>query len=90
MGSKAKKSAQSKTRNANKSTKGRVKLAATKSAPPASAGPAEEQFVKGLLVRGEAAKPTPDGKLPLQATHVIETENKDGSAKVRRVRFKLF
>jgi hypothetical protein len=46
--------------------------------------------VKGLLVRGEAARLTPDGKLPLDATHVIEKENEDGTAKVRRTRFKLF
>ena len=90
MGGKGKKPARTKTRSAKKGTKGRVKPAATKSALPAAAGPAEAQFVKGLLVRGEAAKLTPDGKLPLQATHIIETENKDGSAGVRRARFKLF
>jgi hypothetical protein len=89
MGGKGKKPARTKTRNTKKGTKGRVKPA-TKSALPAAAGPEEAQFVKGLLVRGEAAKLTPDGKLPLQATHIIETENKDGSAGVRRARFKLF
>ena len=48
-----------------------------------------ERFVNDLLVRGEAAKPNKEGKLPLQATHVI-TEEKDGTVKVRRVRFKLY
>jgi hypothetical protein len=90
MSSKGKKKAPRKTRSAQKNTKGQVKPVGGKSALPAATGPAEEQFVKGLLVRGEAAKPTPGGKLPLEATHLIETENKDGSAKVRRVRFKLF
>jgi hypothetical protein len=52
--------------------------------------PDQSRFVNDLLVRGEAAKLTPDGKLPLRATHIVEKQNKDGSAVVRRARFKLF
>jgi hypothetical protein len=52
--------------------------------------PPEQRFVKDLLVRGEAAKLDSEGKLPLNATHVIEKENQDGTATVRRVRYKLF
>ena len=52
--------------------------------------PASERFVKDLLVRGEAAPLDPGGKLPLEATHVIEKQNQDGTASVRRLRYKLF
>jgi hypothetical protein len=58
-------------------------------ATPVPAGAAEQQFVQGLLVREEAAKPV-KGKLPLNATHVITKENPDGTAEVKRVRFKTF
>jgi hypothetical protein len=47
------------------------------------------RFVRDLLVRGEAAKPDAKGKLPLEATHVITSEQQDGSVTVKRVRFKL-
>jgi hypothetical protein len=57
-------------------------------ATPAPGVP-EQQFVQGLLVREEAAKPV-RGKLPLNATHVITKENPDGTAEVKRVRFKTF
>lgn len=49
-----------------------------------------DQFVKGLLVRGEAVKPTKEGKLPLNATHVVRKKNKDGTVEVKRVRYKAF
>ncbi len=51
---------------------------------------ASERFVKDLLVRGEAAKPDAKGKLPLEATHAITKEDKEGTAEVRRARFKYF
>ncbi|HET9837860.1 MAG TPA: hypothetical protein VFR84_06470 [Candidatus Angelobacter sp.] len=51
---------------------------------------ASDRFVKDLLVRGEAAEPTPEGKLPLRATHAITRKNPDGTAQVERVRFKAF
>lgn len=47
------------------------------------------RFVRDLLVRGEAAKPDAKGKLPLEATHVITSEQPDGGVTVKRVRFKL-
>jgi hypothetical protein len=56
----------------------------------AEKGQTSGQFVRGLLVRGEAAKPTKEGKLPLDATHVITKENEDGTVEVRRVRYKAF
>jgi hypothetical protein len=56
----------------------------------AEKGQSSGQFVRGLLVRGEAAKPTKEGKLPLDATHVITKENEDGTVEVRRVRYKAF
>jgi len=58
--------------------------------PAASQGAAEKRFVNDVLVRGEAAPLTADGKLPLTATHILEKQNEDGSAVVRRARFKLF
>ena len=57
---------------------------------PTTEGQSSRQFVRGLLVRGEAAKPTKEGKLPLDATHVITKENEDGTVEVRRVRYKAF
>ena len=51
---------------------------------------AEERFVQDLVVRQEAAKPTEDGRLPLEATHVITKDDKKGTAVVKRVRFKLY
>jgi hypothetical protein len=75
---------------------------ATRSASPGSAGTSEapdnpdacetaDRFAKDVEVRGEAAKLTPDGKLPLDATHVVVEENPDGTAKkIERARFKAF
>jgi hypothetical protein len=51
---------------------------------------ASDRFVKDLLVRGDAAPLTPDGKLPSHATHVIKKRKDDGTAEVERVRYKLF
>jgi hypothetical protein len=51
---------------------------------------ATDRFVKDLLVRGDAAKPDSTGAVPRDATHVIENQNEDGTAAVRRVRYKLF
>ena len=49
-----------------------------------------DRFVKDLVVRGEAAKPDQHGKLPLDATHAITKEEKDGTVVVKRARFKYF
>lgn len=51
---------------------------------------ATDRFVKDLLVRGDAATRDSSGKVPLDATHVIESPNEDGTAVVKRVRYKLF
>ena len=60
-----------------------------KGAAKGGAGAASPRFVRDLLVRGEAAKADAKGKLPLEATHVITSEQPDGSVTVQRVRFKL-
>jgi len=60
-----------------------------KGAAKGGAGASSPRFVRDLLVRGEAAKPDAKGKLPLEATHVITSEQPDGSVTVQRVRFKL-
>jgi hypothetical protein len=60
------------------------------SQPATSQGAAEKRFVNDVLVRGEAAPLAPDGKLPLNATHILEKQNDDGSAVIKRARFKLF
>jgi hypothetical protein len=64
------------------------KKAAKRAAKPDEA--ASGRFIQDLLVRKEAAKPGKDEKLPPEATHVITKENADGTAEVKRVRFKLF
>jgi len=51
---------------------------------------ASERFVKDLLVRGEAAKPDIEGTLPLEATHAVTKEEKDGTVEVKRARFKYY
>jgi len=59
-------------------------------AQPVPQQPGSNKFVNDLLTRGEAAELTEDGKLPLEATHVIQKKNPDGSVEVKRARFKLF
>jgi len=49
-----------------------------------------ERFVKDLLVREEAVKPTDSGALPGDATHAITKQNPDGTVEVKRARFKAF
>jgi hypothetical protein len=60
-----------------------------KSAAKKTASRKSPRFVRDLLARGEAAKPDAKGKLPLEATHVITSEQQRGSVTVKRVRFKL-
>jgi len=57
-----------------------------------SANDAQEKFESDLRIRGEAAPLDPNGKLPLDATHEIVEEKKDGktTAKIQRRRFKMF
>ena len=47
-------------------------------------------FVRGLVARGEAAHPNPDGTLPPGATHEIVGHAEDGTPIVRRKRFSAF
>jgi hypothetical protein len=53
---------------------------------------AQEKFERDLRIRGEAAPLDDSGKLPLDATHEIVQEKKDGktTTKIQRRRFKLF
>ena len=50
---------------------------------------AAEHFTKGVLIRGEAAKPI-DGKLPSGATHEIVEENDEGLPKIERRRYSAY
>jgi hypothetical protein len=53
--------------------------------------PAAKRFVRDLLIRGEAARPTPEGDLPPGATHIIvEDDEDDGLPTVKRERFSLY
>ena len=64
--------------------------AADRSKPGRSAAAkAAEEFVRGVLVRGEAAKAGRRGKLPPGATHEIVSEAETGLPKLRRRRFSL-
>jgi hypothetical protein len=49
----------------------------------------QESYVRGLLVRGEAARSV-DGKLPPGATHEIVEEREGELPKVRRRRYSAF
>lgn len=46
-------------------------------------------FVRGVLVRGEAAKPSKSGKLPKEATHEI-VEDAEGRAVLKRHKFTAY
>ena len=50
---------------------------------------AKEAFVRGVIERGEAAKPDRNGKLPPGATHEIVEEVEGELPKIRRRRFSL-
>ena len=52
--------------------------------------PGTASFVKGLVERGEAARPGPDGSLPPGATHEIVGETEAGLPILRRRRFRSF
>ena len=47
----------------------------------------EQRFVRDLLIRGEAAKPSPEGELPPGSTHKIVDANEKGLSEVERERF---
>lgn len=77
-----------------KKAKSRKRAPAATQAPARStvvsriAKPAAELFVKGVLVRGEAAKAV-KGKLPPGVTHEIVRKGDDGLLIIRRRRFSL-
>jgi hypothetical protein len=50
---------------------------------------AREAFVRGIIERGEAAKPDRNGKLPPGVTHEIVEEVEGELPKIRRRRFSL-
>lgn len=52
--------------------------------------PETESFIKGLVDRGEAAKPDAAGKLPPGATHEIVGETETGLPIVVRRRFSAY
>ena len=83
---------QSTSRTRNKSRKGTKPSRKPRSSKLETKenNPASERFVKDLLVRGEAAKPDAEGNLPLDATHVLTKENEDGTAEVKRARYKYY
>lgn len=84
----------------NKSTRRKKKLALGKSpakgqrknqeVEAGSPKGSSSKFVSDLLIRNEAAERSRDGKVPLNATHVIERKGPDGSVQVKRVRLKLY
>lgn len=50
----------------------------------------EEQFVRGVLIRGEAAKSGEQGELPPGATHRIVEDDKGSVPVIERDRFSLY
>jgi len=55
-----------------------------------AADPETESFVKGLVERGEAAKPDASGQLPPGATHEIVGATETGLPIVVRRRFSAY
>jgi hypothetical protein len=90
MSSRVKKTSRKKARTKTSKSTIRPQKRDTEGGQKARKTAAEKRFIADLLVRGEATTLDSSGKLPLNATHVIEKENKDGTAEVRRVRYKLF
>lgn len=83
--SRSKKSGSTKKSRA-KSTKKTGSAAPAKSLTPKD----RERFVRDLLIRGEAAKPSPDGSLPPGATHKIVKEKEGELPEIERERFSIY
>lgn len=47
-------------------------------------------FTRGVIIRGEAAKPDEEGKLPPGATHEIVGEDEEGLPIIKRSRYSAF
>jgi hypothetical protein len=82
----AKKTARRKS--AAKTSKKRTRKRATPQAVPEPSSGPEQRYVRDLLVRGEAVRPTRSGKLPQGATHAIVDDGEQVT--VKRARFKLY
>lgn len=80
----------SRTRSKQVKAPGSLKKARQTKQKAVCTGATSERFVKDLLVRGEAAKPDRQGKLPLEATHAVTRKEKDGTVEVKRARFKYY
>ena len=80
----------SRTRAQSIKTEGSVRKAEAARPTGTENDTAAKRFVNDLVVRGEAATPTKEGRLPLDATHVITKKNTDGTIEVKRVRYKAF
>jgi hypothetical protein len=64
--------------------------AATRKKDKEELDPAARRFVRDLLIRGEAARPTPEGDLPPGATHrIVEDDEEGGLPTVERERFSI-
>lgn len=50
----------------------------------------EEQFIKGILIRGEAVRQDEGDELPPGATHVIVEDEDEGLPAIERERFSLY
>jgi len=77
-----------KTAKSQRRARAAVRARVRKSALGRIAKPAAELFVKGVLVRGEAAKAV-KGKLPPGVTHEIIGKSSDGLLLIKRRRFSL-
>ena len=58
--------------------------------PKTEKAESEKRFVRDLLIRGEAAKPLPDGDLPAGATHKIVEDCEEDLPQVERERFSIY
>ena len=73
-----------------KSEKPKAGKEADDGAPESEEETAERKFVEDTLIRGEAAEPDEEGKLPSDATHEIVEEHEGDLPEIRRRRFRLF
>jgi hypothetical protein len=52
--------------------------------------PAARQFIEGVLIRGEASKPSPGGTLPPDITHKIVSDEEEELPAIEREGFSLY
>jgi hypothetical protein len=84
-------SSRSKTRKLRSRSKPKVSQKGKAKKSAEALDPAASRFVRDLLIRGEAVKPTADeGDLPPGATHKILDDDKDGLPEIERERFSLY